>query len=375
MPFVTQSVTPTNGGLYAIEAGLLTISIVNARHPLFELLAFASRKNPKRGYLFVSKVLGKHLPVRPAKMRETYNELATLIDTGPATYVVGMAETATGLAAGVADSLSKLQIEPVIYQHTTRHEIDSPQWLTLDEAHSHAVDHILYEPFPGIKNEIAAAERLVLVDDEISTGRTLRLLAEKLSPRLAKLKEIVIVSLVSWLDDEKRKQFEQLGVPVRYISLLEGTFSFAPDPEYKVQLPGCVDKDSCGYGSDKLGRRAMRMPYKEALPAEQGEEPLTVVGNGEHLYIPFLVAEYEELKGRDVLFQSTTRSPIQPGGPIISSDSFSVDERPVRHFVYNLANQNRRVRVLLEDDLEYAHHELARRYSDQRTQEKLLDES
>lgn len=375
MPFVTQSVTPTNGGLYAIEAGLLTISIVNARHPLSELLSFASRKNPKRGYLFVSRVLGKHIPVRPAKMRETYNELAALIETGPATYVVGMAETATGLAAGVADSLSKKQIDSVIYQHTTRHEIDSPQWLTLDETHSHAVDHILYEPFHSIKSEIEAVERLVLVDDEISTGRTLQLLATKLSPKLKNLKEIVIVSLVSWLDDEKRKQFEQLDVPVRYISLLEGTFSFAPDPEYKVQLPDFVDKESCGYGSDNFGRRAIKMPYQESLPAEDGEEPLTVVGNGEHLYIPFLIAEHEELKGRDVLFQSTTRSPIQPGGPIVTADSFRVDERPVRHFIYNLASQDRRVRVLLEDKMEYIHHELARQYTDERTTEKMLDES
>lgn len=48
---------------HQIQAGSLDIEIHQDGHRLEELVTFASRLNPKRGYLFVSRVLGKHLPV------------------------------------------------------------------------------------------------------------------------------------------------------------------------------------------------------------------------------------------------------------------------------------------------------------------------
>lgn len=343
-----------------IQAGQLTIDVDHARRPLDELLAFASRQNHKRGYLFVSKVLGKHWPVSPQQMRATYDELASLTRPGPITYVVGMAETATGLGAGVADSLSRLQPDAVYYQHTTRHLLDQPLWLSLDEAHSHAVDHLLYQPQADCLSGISAAERLVLVDDEISTGRTLKLLVERLLPRLPALREIVIVSLVSWLDDEKRAPYLDLPHPVRFISLLDGRFSFSPDPTNQTRLPDDVDADSCTLPSrTDLGRCGLRMPYQGPLPDISSHPAMTIIGNGEHLYLPFLVAEQQARNGSDVLFQSTTRSPIQLGDAITSKAAFAIDERPVRHYAYNLADQNRQLSLLLEDDQQYAAHGLA----------------
>lgn len=50
-----------------IQAGRLTITLTENGHRLDELIAFASRLNPRRGYLFVSRVLGKHIPVRPQR--------------------------------------------------------------------------------------------------------------------------------------------------------------------------------------------------------------------------------------------------------------------------------------------------------------------
>ncbi|WP_419534579.1 phosphoribosyltransferase domain-containing protein [Endozoicomonas sp.] len=189
-----------------ISAGTLTLGFSKGEDRLKTLLDFASRENQKRGYLFVSKVLGKHIPVKPSVMRSVYQELSELCGSGPSTYVVGMAETATGLGAGVADSLSCLDAqETVVYQHTTRHELNSDIWLTIDESHSHAVDHILYEPTDELRKDINSAKRLILVDDEISTGRTLHLLAKKLLPELRHIDEIIIVSIVSWLDTDKKQ--------------------------------------------------------------------------------------------------------------------------------------------------------------------------
>ncbi len=345
---------------FGIRAGQLIFHIEKSLRSLDELLDFASRENPKRGFLFVSKVLGKHIPVTPSVMRAIYDELATLIASGDSTYVVGMAETATGLGAGVADSLSQQQSENVFYQHTTRHELSQPLWLQLDEAHSHAVDHLLYEPQKEYLSDICTSKRLVLVDDEISTGRTLKLLAERLIPVLPEIEEIVIVSLVSWLSEEAKAPFSNLGLPVRFISLLDGEFEFIPDSSFSTKLPDSVDKDlSTAPSLKNAGRCAIKMPYQGELLAIEGDDPITIVGDGEHLYLPFLTAEKAEKAGRNVLFQSTTRSPILIGGAISTKRAFTIDERPVQHYIYNLAEDKRQVVVMLEDDARVKTHGLA----------------
>ena len=43
----------------------------SATYELEDLLDFAQRINPKRAFLFFSKVLGRHVPVAPSVMRKT----------------------------------------------------------------------------------------------------------------------------------------------------------------------------------------------------------------------------------------------------------------------------------------------------------------
>ena len=96
-----------------VELSRGTISvIVKNHHPnwdLDSLLGFAERINPKRAFLFVSKVLGKHIPVQPSVMRKTYQDLSQLIteDLPQPLTVVGMAETAVCLGAGVYREIKK----------------------------------------------------------------------------------------------------------------------------------------------------------------------------------------------------------------------------------------------------------------------------
>ena len=71
--------------------------------PLEQLCGFAARRNPRRGFLFVSRVLGRHLPTRPRVMRDAQLRLARRIPVdlpGPV-VVLGLAETAIALAQGV----------------------------------------------------------------------------------------------------------------------------------------------------------------------------------------------------------------------------------------------------------------------------------
>lgn len=98
-----------------LSGGTLTVIPNSSNIPLDSLFDIAERRNPKRAFLFVSKVLGRHIPVSPAAMRNVYRQLAERFPAdlpGPVLFI-GMAETAVGLAAGVFQELRDTVAEPV----------------------------------------------------------------------------------------------------------------------------------------------------------------------------------------------------------------------------------------------------------------------
>src|SRR3546814_3945249 len=86
---------------------------------------FAARANPKRGFLIVSKVLGRHLPASPNAMRGAMDELGQKLPAdlpGPIVFL-GMAETATALGQGVfAAYLDAQERQDVVYLQSSRSE-------------------------------------------------------------------------------------------------------------------------------------------------------------------------------------------------------------------------------------------------------------
>jgi hypothetical protein len=312
-----------------LAAGILKIDIHKADLPLNYLLDFASRVNPKRGYLFVSKVLGKHIPCKPSIIRDIYNRLAApLLEVPGPIIFIGMAETATGLGAGIADSLAqRAKRSDIVFQHTTRHRLLAAEWIRFDEVHSHAPSHILYRPLLTLQQRFIEAKTLVLVDDEISTGRTLEQLGCGLVEKLPNIRRIILVSIVNWLSTiQKQVLQENVARPISFINLLEGTFSFIPNPEFRPILPGKIKlprPTSPSQAQQQTGRRGMDMGEISVLNGPYPKRhKVSVVGTGEFQFQPFLWAESLEKEGFDVLFQSTTRSPVQLGGPICTSLSF-----------------------------------------------------
>ncbi len=318
--------------VFTIPGGSLRIATEREALPLDALLGFAARANPRRPFLFVSKVLGRHIPCRPAQMRETYDLLAApLVAASGPIWVIGMAETATGLGAGVADSLARLSGRHDIgYQHTTRLGLPRPPLLTFEEAHSHAPTHLLHRPSPALADHFAAAQTLVIVDDEVSTGQSVRRLVAELRPWMPKLSLVALVSLVNWLDAGARERLAHgLAAPagspqVRWVSLLDGQFTYeAESGAAPVALPTDVDSRGSGWvARADLGRCGLSMPARGfrppaiAIQADDTARPLAVIGTGECAFAPFLVAEALELAGWDVTFQTTTRSPVLPGGAV-----------------------------------------------------------
>lgn len=342
-----------------IQAGRLTIMLTENGHRLEELIAFASRLNPLRGYLFVSRVLGKHIPVRPSAMDSIHAELAGKINLiGDSAYVVGMAETAVGLGAGTARHLSRLHQDSV-FQHTTRFLVTDP-WLRVQEAHSHADTMQMARLQGDAFIHAQTTADLVIVDDEISTGKTLAQLANAIlaQPELSRIKRIHIVSLVNWLDSEAKSRFEALlpqDIEVEFIQLMAGTFTFTAAPDYQTAVPDNVDVDFCDALATKFYQKPTALPleqhglygvvfskFEELLPDKLLSRPFdinkshVVYGMGEFLDIPFRIALALENAGMDVLFQSSTRSPIALGDEVVSKIEHPAPGNSSKtHFLYN----------------------------------------
>jgi hypothetical protein len=321
---------------------------------LQDLCGYASRRSRKRGFVFVSKVLGKHYPVRPSRLAEVQARLADRLAhlPGPA-VLIALAETATGLGQGIFEAwLARTGRSDILFQHSTRYRLERPLALHFQEGHSHATTHLVHEPVaPHLTALFRRAATLVLVDDEISTGRTLTHLAAAYRDINPGLSAVHFVCLTDWLDPVRRAEIaEQVGRPVQFHSLLQGKFALEENPTFDPEpIPNVV-----GNGERKdafLPRNFGRVGLGEILRLDldgtirpagiQTGERLLILGTGEFIYPPFLLARRLEELGWDVHFQSTTRSPLHVDGDITSVLEF-VDNYydDMANYLYNVVDRH-----------------------------------
>ncbi|MDY0924982.1 phosphoribosyltransferase domain-containing protein [Enterobacter sp. CFBP8995] len=326
----TLSVTPT-GGISAID-------------DLFEI---AERRNPKRAFLFVSKVLGRHIPVAPEKMRAVYRQLAEQfppLSDGPVLFI-GMAETAVGLGAGVFDEVRQRVSEPV-YLTSTRHPQQADLLCEFKENHSHATDHLIYLPDDAqLRQRVLNARTLVMIDDEATTGNTFINLLEALrnDGGLKQIEQVIAVTLTDWSGDALPAR---CPVPVRTVSLVQGDWHWQQDPDAALPpMPAVALNDAATVpitGKQSWGRLGMETPAGDlgrAIQAQPGEKIL-VLGSSEFVWEPFLLAERLAAQGAEVKYSSTTRSPIATGFAIESAIAFGDNYGlGIANFVYNVAHQ------------------------------------
>ena len=327
-----------------LKRGRLVVKVNASTFDPQALFSFAERRNPKRAFLFVSRVLGRHIPARPSLMADSFNALAAHIPAdlpGPV-LVIGMAETAVGLGGGVHRALSQTRDDSV-YLVSTRHPTGSELFARFEEEHSHASSHLLHLPQdPKTRELMLTARSLVLVDDEASTGNTFINLSKALAEAgLSNIERLVTVTLTDWSQDAVRKE---LGQHVTSVSLLDGRYTFDEDPT--ADLPEMPEVGSVAQGDWPLdanrdwGRMGVRehldtlAPDLEVTPGER----ILVVGTSEFVWRPFLLAERLEKAGADVHFSSTSRSPIALGHAIDHALSFSDNYGlGIPNFLYNVA--------------------------------------
>jgi hypothetical protein len=320
-----------------LPTGSLHLDVERASWPLDALCGFAVRRNPRRAFLVVSKVLGRHIPAAPSLMRASMRDLAAQMpDLAGPVLVVGLAETAVCLGQGVFEELARRPGWDGMYIHSTRQLIGHPLLCRFEEPHSHASAHLIYRP---VGFDLSKVRSLVLVDDEISTGTTLVNLAAALIPELPRVERIVAAALTDlsggsdWL--------ERMPRPASCASLLSGSLRWQPGdapPADTTAFDGAAPKLGTLASHRNFGRLGWRGEPIALPQVEPTGHKIRIIGTGEFTYPPFLLAEQLEQAGHDVVMQSTSRSPALPGAAIGHILSFADNyDTGLPNFLYNAA--------------------------------------
>jgi adenine/guanine phosphoribosyltransferase-like PRPP-binding protein len=335
--YVQNSGTKT----FELSTGALTLTVDTCLEP--DLLRIAERQNPKRAFLFVSTVLGRHIPVKPSAHRSVMRHLASQILPvlrDEPVLVMGYAETAIGIGAIIADNLRASGVD-AFYLPTTRHPQANRSWFTLNEAHSHATQHHVQRPeksHPATEAAKRGHGTLVLVDDETTTGSTFAELIEGLHSVGLRFKKILLCTLTDWADGRCIETVKKISsdAEVFAMSLLYGSWDWranhnAPvytlpdpvEPETPIWEPQGYDIETPRFGVAERATCVLGQAMAAGFKMPDAEERILVVGTGEYVWEPFLLAEMLDARGHDVEFIATTRSPVFVGPTVRSKYTFN----------------------------------------------------
>jgi hypothetical protein len=282
-----------------------------------ELCDFAARANPKRGFLIVSRVLGRHLPAAPSEMRAAMNALADRLpqDLPERVVFLGMAETATALAQGVFARYRRTHPGTgCLYLQTSRQAVaDAPLLASFEEGHSHATSHLVQVADAGFAAAVREARTLVIVDDESSTGNTFLAAAAAMAEVMPDLERVETCCLTDWSGG---RYLADMPVPAQAHSLIAGSLEWAPNPQaVRSVLPSTSNSAGMAPATGMTSRTGLLEPeaaMRSSIDVIPGERVL-VLGDGEHSYEALLIAEEIEEKGGSAAVQCITRTPALQG--------------------------------------------------------------
>jgi hypothetical protein len=329
--------------------GLLQISVNQACMPLEALCDFALRNNPNRKLLVVSKVTGRHIPVRPSVAWQAFKLLAQQVASdlpGPIVFI-GLAESAIGLGHGVWQAYKDESCrDDTMFIHSSRHKLNSPVSVYFEEEHSHATQEYIYQPVSKrLQQMYAGARSVVIVDDEVTTGQTIKNLANSLVKAMPFLERIVVANLTDWRSEEFSDCFN-VGIPIKVdvVSLLTGQLHFSGGPQVK-KMPALIGNNQSKdqIVSNVHGRRGLQGLSLDSDCIERARLMASgrtlVLATEEFAFAPLQLATILEELGCDVVYQSTTRSPIIIGhgaikGALQFKDNYGDG---IANFAYNVA--------------------------------------
>lgn len=326
-----------------------------------KILKIAKRyANSKRPYLLVNPIQAKHVPTRPGDaicmMRDLGEQVSKKYpDTG---VVIAFAETATAIGTFVASCF-----KDCTYVQTTREAYPSDSdCMCFQEEHSHAVEQKLCKTH--LLKAFESTETVILVDDEISTGKTLINIVKEIKEAYpcTEDKQFVSVSIINRLSDENVDLLLKNGIKCEcllkianqnYDKVVENIQIDAPS-ELTDGAEFSVEKINMhGVGNPRVGlaingyvtncQRLATDVFKRLRNNLKSSKKVLVLGTEEFMYPSLVLAQEIEnrVKGCSAFVHATTRSPIGvckiEGYPIQNGyrlRSFYDNERQT--FLYNL---------------------------------------
>ena len=325
-------------------------------------LCIAKRfQNLKRPYLLVNPLQAKHIPVRPSAALHMMGALGDLLARKyPQTkLVIGFAETATAIGAVAARRIAP----DCVYIHTTREAFPAAEhWIEFLEEHSHAVEQKLSGD--RLPEWLSRTDCVILVDDEISTGKTLMNMVRELKGRYPALSEkrIIAASVLNRVSPENEMRMEQAGIHSEYLVKLPQEDYAARVENLEIHEAGgvrpralslCHGELSCGMLKDpRLGVPAgdyesSCVEMAEALITRmmgeiRPQSRILVLGTEECMYPALVLGATLERMGKAdrVRCHATTRSPIgicaEAGYPIVSGSKIpSFYEKNRTTYIYD----------------------------------------
>lgn len=326
-----------------------------------ELAAVAKRENnKKRTWLVVNRLQGKHVPVSPGKALRMFDSLADLLleeYQGERLLLIGFAETATAVGAAVAEKLGALYIQ------TTREQIQDVEYFYFSEQHSHATEQKLVKD--DLDRVMERVDRIIFIEDEITTGNTIRNIIELLKKAYPGCAGFSAASLLNGMAKTYQEEYAKSGIRLHWLlrtchdsyeeraadcrgdGICHGCDSSLPavvPEEYRIS--GCRDARRLTDGTlYKTACRQMGREAVERLQPVRGERIL-VIGTEEFMYPALVLASMLEEKTGWVRCHSTTRSPI-----LVSSEAWyplheryelrSLYDRQRTTFLYDLSAYDR----------------------------------
>ena len=300
--------------------------------PVEDVIKMAKRhNNPKRDFLFVNTLLGKHIAVQGRDALMMHRALGDKVyelfkEKGwenKKVLLVGFAETATALAQNIMfyslKFKEKFPLNIVGYTQTTREELPSNQYtnIAFEEEHSHATSQKLY-----FDKELDY-DVVLFVEDEITTGNTILNFISQFEKHQSG-KDYAVASILNWQNDKDAKTFSEKGVEVAF--LVRGkmktelpSFSIKEGKEYDLY------QDEVNYKANLSLRNYPRLPmtveefseyvtfgdnkdkeFSKLISLKDSKKKTLIIGTEENMFVPIFFAIII-----DADVKATTRSPIE----------------------------------------------------------------
>lgn len=328
-----------------------------------DLVRVAKRdNNTKRPYLYVNPSQGKHIPVSANIPLDLFRKMAQMLDESYVSeklLIVGFAETATAIGAGVA-FYSK---NAVFCTQTTREFYDDKEYLHFSESHSHATDQGLI--VDGYEDILSQIDRIVLVEDEVTTGNTICKLIDTIKDRF-KLCDIQfgIISILNSMSEDRIDELLKQGIQCLFLKRIPFEYHIDEINDYEyitedlsydlISLEG-QDDEITFLQNDLLNLRflvskdeysSFGLNFVDDIVADLDLKDINkvlVLGTEEYMFIPMLLANVIKEQNPHIFVKNhaTTRSPI-----MVSDDEYyplnnrvvlkSCYEMKRKTFLYNL---------------------------------------